>query len=72
MNLITDHLKHWLISKIKQWKDAFSKELHKKAKFLLNNLTYEIKQLKLKLTKSAQDIDTLKSIITALKEIRRK
>ena len=70
--MTTDHLKHRLISKIKQWKDVFSKELHKKVKFLLDNLTDEIKQLKLKLTKPAQDIDTLKSIMSALEEIRRK
>ena len=70
MNLTTDHLKHGLISKIKQWKDAFSKELHKKAKSSLDNLTDEIKQLKLKLQKPAQDIDTLGSIMSALEEIR--
>lgn len=70
--MTTDRLKHGLISKIRQWKDAFSKELHKKAKFLLDNLTDEIKQLKLKLQKPAQDIDTLKSIMSALEEIRRK
>ena len=50
--------------------DAFSKELHKKAKSSLDTLTEEIKQLKLKLQKTAQDIDSLCSIISALEEIR--
>ena len=50
--------------------DAFSKELHKKAKSSLDNLTDEIKQLKFKLQKPAQDIDTLGSIMSVLEEIR--
>ena len=59
-----------MISKIKQWKDAFSKELHKKAKSSLDNQTDEIKQLRLKLQKPAQGIDTLGSIMSALEEIK--
>ena len=72
MNLTTDHLKQGLKSKIQQWKEGFSRELHKKAKSSLDHLTDEIKQLKLKLEKPAKDIDALGSIMSALEEIRKK
>ena len=72
LNLTTDHLKDGLKSKIQQWKEAFSRELHKKAKSSLDHLTDDIKQLKFKLQKPAQDIDTLGNIMYALEEIRKK
>ena len=72
LNLTTDHLKDGLKSKIQQWKEAFSRELHKKAKSSLDHLTDDIKQLKFKLQKDATDIDTLGNIMYALEEIRKK
>lgn len=72
MNLTTNHLKGGLKSKIQQWKEGFSRELHKKAKSLLDHLTDNIKQLKFKLQKPAKDIDTLGNVMTALEEIRKK
>ena len=41
------------------WKSAFSKDLHKKAKTLLEHLTDEIKQIRLKIEKPVKDIDSL-------------
>lgn len=72
MNLTTNHLKGGLKSKILQWKEGFSRELHKKAKSLLDRLTDNIKQLKFKLQKPAKDIDTLGNVMSALEEIRKK
>lgn len=54
------------------WKDAYSKDLHKRAKTLLEHLTDDIKQIKLKIEKPAKDIDTLGNVMTALEEIRKK
>jgi len=45
LNLKTDNLKHGLIGWVKIWKDAFSKDLHKKAKNSLGDLTDHIKGL---------------------------
>ena len=65
-------MKQALLSKIQQWKEAFCKALHKKAKSLLDHLTDDIKQLEFKLDKQANDIDTLGNIMGALEEIRKK
>jgi dynein heavy chain len=46
--------------------------LHKKAKTLLENLTDEIKQIKLKIDKPVKDIDSLGGVMQALEEIRQK
>ena len=61
-------MKKW----IESWKEVFSKDLHKKAKTLLEHLTDEIKQIRLKIEKPAKDIDSLGSVMYALEEIRRK
>ena len=72
LNLTTTHLKNGLRDKILQWKEAYSRELHKKAKSSLDHLTDDIKQLKFKLQKPAKDIDTLGNVMSALEEIRMK
>ena len=54
------------------WKDAYAKDLHKKAKTMLENLTDDMKQIKLKIEKPAQDIDSLGNVMSALEEIRKK
>lgn len=46
--------------------------MHKRAKTLLENLTDEIKQIKLKIEKPAVDIDSLGGVMSALEEIRKK
>jgi len=72
LSLKTDSVKNSLKSYIQQWKDTFSRELHKKAKALLESLTDEIKQIRLKIDKPVKDIDSLGSVMTALEEIRKK
>lgn len=54
------------------WKDAYAKDLHKKAKTMLEHLTDDMKQIKLKIEKPAQDIDSLGNVMSALEEIRKK
>lgn len=57
---------------VEVWKDAFSKDLHIKAKNKLEELTDEIKQIQLKIGKKVVDIDSLGSVMSALEEIRQK
>ena len=54
------------------WKDVYSKDIHKKAKTLLEQLTDEIKQIRLKIEKPVKEIDSLGSVMQALEEIRKK
>jgi dynein heavy chain len=72
LSLKTEHVKTGLKKWIDSWRDAFSRDLHKKAKTLLENLTDEIKQIKLKIEKPANDIDSLGGVMEALEEIRKK
>lgn len=72
LSLKTESVKSSLKGWIDSWKDAFSRDLHKKAKTLLENLTDEIKQIKLKLDKPVKDIDSLGGVMGALEEIRAK
>jgi dynein heavy chain len=72
LSLKTDHVKGGLKGWIDTWKDAFSRDLHKKAKTLLESLTDEIKQIKLKIEKPVKDIDSLGGVMEALEEIRNK
>ncbi len=72
LSLKTQSVKEGLTRRIEQWKEAFSKDLHKKAKSLLEHLTDDIKQIRLKIEKPAKDIDSLGSVMFALEEIRKK
>jgi len=72
LSLKTENVKSGLKGWIDSWKDAFSRDLHKKAKTLLENLTDEIKQIKLKIDKPVKDIDSLGGVMQALEEIRQK
>jgi len=72
LNLKTESLKFGLNNWVKVWKDAFAKDLHKKAKISLSDLSDHFKGLKLKLEKPAKDIDSLGHIMSALEEIRKK
>jgi len=71
LNLKTESLKFGLNNWVKVWKDAFAKDLHKKAKISLSDLSDHFKGLKLKLEKPAKDIDSLGHIMSALEEIRK-
>lgn len=72
LSLKTEFVKSGLKAWIDTWKDAFSRDLHKKAKTLLENLTDEIAQIRLKLEKPVKDIDSLGGVMQALEEIRKK
>lgn len=72
LSLKTDSLKSGLKSWISDWKEHFSKDLHKKAKSMLEHLTDEIKQIRLRVEKPAKDIDSLGHVMNALEEIRKK
>ena len=72
LNLKTKNLKDGLIDWVKMWQGAFSKDLHKKAKHLLEKLTDEIKQLRLMLEKPVNNFDTLGTVMIAVDIIRKK
>jgi dynein heavy chain len=72
LSLKTMNVKTGLKKWIEQWKDAFSKDLYKKAKTMMEHLTDDIKQIKLKIEKPAKDIDSLGNVMFALEEIRKK
>lgn len=72
LSLKTENVKSGLKRLVEVWKDAFSKDLHVKAKSKLEELTDEIKQIQLKISKEVKDIDSLGSVMSALEEIRRK
>jgi dynein heavy chain len=72
LSLKTENVKAGLKSWIDSWKDAFSRDLHKKAKNSLESLTDEVKQIKLKIDKPVKDIDSLGGVMHALEEIRKK
>jgi dynein heavy chain len=72
LSLKTENTKIGLKKWIEQWKEAYSKDLHKRAKTMLEHLTDDIKQIKLKIEKPAKDIDSLGNVMHALEEIRKK
>lgn len=72
LSLKTNNVKIGLKKWIESWKDAYAKDLHKRAKTLMERLTDQIKQIKLKIEKPAKDIDSLGNIMHALEEIRNK
>jgi dynein heavy chain len=72
LSLKTENVKTGLLKWISMWKDAYSKDLHKRAASLLEALNDDIKQIKLKIEKPAKDIDTLGNVMSALEEIRKK
>lgn len=74
LSLKTHNVKEGLRGWIGKWKSAFSRDLHKKAKTLLESLTDEIKQITLKIDKKVQinEVDSLGSVMLALEEIRKK
>ena len=61
-------LQKWIV----MWKEAYAKDLHKRAKTLMEQLKDSIKQIRLKIEKPAKDIDSLGNVMFALEEIRTK
>jgi dynein heavy chain len=72
LSLKTDSVKSGLTRWITQWKQSFAKDLHKKASTMIESLQDDMKHIKLKIEKPAQDIDSLGSVMQALEEIRTK
>jgi dynein heavy chain len=72
LSLKTNNVKTGLQKWIILWKDAYAKDLLKKAQTNIDKLTEEIKHIKLKIEKPAKDIDSLGNVMHALDEIRKK
>jgi len=72
MSLKTESLKLGLKDAARQWKIAFSNDLHKKARSKLEELTDYIKSTAKTLNTPVKDIDTLKTVMDCLQEIRAK
>jgi len=72
LSLKTEKAKLSLTDWIEKWKTRYSRDLHKKAKNMLEHLMDELKQIQLKIDKPVVDIDSLGSVMSALEEIRKK
>jgi dynein heavy chain len=72
MALRTDTIKANLIDFVGKWKTGFAKDLHKRARTKLDNIFEYISQTTNKLGKEVTGIDTLRYIMTTLKEVRQK
>jgi dynein heavy chain len=72
LSLKTNNVKMSLKKWIESWKDAYAKDLHKRAKILMEKLNDQIKQIRLKIEKPVKDIDSLGNVMHALEEIRTK
>ena len=72
LSLKTEKAKLALTDWIEKWKTRYSRDLHKKAKNMLEGLMDELKQIQLKIDKPVVDIDSLGSVMSALEEIRKK
>jgi dynein heavy chain len=70
MELKTEPICLGLISWIKDWKQAFAKDLHNRARAQLQNLTEQTKNLYQNLTRQVKDIDSLGSVMETLEKIR--
>ena len=72
MALMTEKLKDRLKEYSKMWKMAFTKDLHKRAKHRLESLFDYIKTTTNKLAKDVTTIDSLRFVMSTLKQIREK
>lgn len=52
--------------------EAYTKDLHKRFKNSLESITDQLKQIKLKIDKEVDNIDSLGSVMLALEEIRQR
>ena len=70
LSLKTNNVKLGLKKWIESWKDAYAKDLHKRAKTMMEHMNDQIKQISLKIEKPSKDIDSLGGVMSALAEIR--
>lgn len=63
LQLKTVNVKTGLKKWISLWKDVYSRDLHKRAQTLLEHLTDDIKQIKIKIDKPPKDIDSLGNVM---------
>ena len=66
------HVKSALKERITLWKTMFARDLHKKALTKIEDLKDDMKQIRLKIEKPAQDIDSLGNVMHALEDIRKR
>lgn len=72
LSLKTDSVKTGLRKWISQWKITYAKDLFRQASSQIESLKDDMKHIKLKIEKPAQDIDSLGNVMHALEEIRAK
>lgn len=72
MALKTQRLKERLKEYLKSWKEAFTRDLHKRARARLETLNDYIKTTSNKLTKDVSSIDSLRFVMMTLRQIREK
>jgi len=72
LSLKTDFVKQGLSVWIATWMEAYTKDLHKRAKGSLQQVSDELKQIKVKIDKEADGIDSLGQVMQALEEIRKR
>lgn len=72
LSLKTQGVKLGLKKWISNWKEAYARDLHKKAKTKMEEVKDICKQIKLKIEKPAKDIDSLGLVMHALQDIRTK
>lgn len=72
LSLKTDFVKKGLEIWINTWMEAYTKDLHKRAKTRLENVIDDMKQIKVKIDKEADGIDSLGQVMQALEEIRKR
>ena len=72
MALMTANIKLGLKDYVNKWKNAFSRELHKRARTKLENVLEYVNQTKTKMQKEVSGIDTLRYVMQTLREIRQK
>ena len=65
-------IKQELIEYLHNWKNVYSKDLHKRARNRLDNILEYINQTKAKLQKDVTSIDTLRYVMQTLIEIRQR
>ena len=66
MALKTKSIKQSLKDWIEEWKVAYSQDLHKKARANLEQLTDDIKQIQIKLSREVRDLDSLGFVMNTL------
>jgi len=70
MELKTEGLQSGLINWVKEWKNKYAENLHKKARTLLDTLTEQTKHLDVKLKREVKDINSLGIVMETLETIR--